>query len=84
MDCLLWRVCLFDMEIFVVSFFGVLDVPSCGVPAIVFSAMVYTLLSLLVGYLLLLSCDGLVAVLIHTCKRELSPSHLVCPWRHNA
>jgi hypothetical protein len=26
----------------------------------------------------------LVAVLIHTCKRELSPAHLVCPWRHNA
>jgi hypothetical protein len=25
-----------------------------------------------------------VAVLIHTCKRELSPAHLVCPWRHNA
>jgi hypothetical protein len=30
--------------------------------------------------------DGMppVAVLIHTCKRELSPAHLVCPWRHNA
>jgi hypothetical protein len=27
---------------------------------------------------------GHVAVLIHTCKRELSPTHLVCPWRHNA
>jgi hypothetical protein len=25
-----------------------------------------------------------VAVLIHTCKRELSPAHLVCPRRHNA
>jgi hypothetical protein len=25
-----------------------------------------------------------VAVLIHTCKRELSSAHLVCPWRHNA
>jgi hypothetical protein len=25
-----------------------------------------------------------VAVLIHTCKREQSPAHLVCPWRHNA
>jgi hypothetical protein len=25
-----------------------------------------------------------VAVLIHNCKRELSPAHLVCPWRHNA
>jgi hypothetical protein len=25
-----------------------------------------------------------VVVLIHTCKRELSPAHLVCPWRHNA
>jgi hypothetical protein len=24
------------------------------------------------------------SVLIHTCKRELSPAHLVCPWRHNA
>jgi transposase InsO family protein len=21
---------------------------------------------------------------IHTCKREPSPAHLVCPWRHNA
>jgi hypothetical protein len=32
------------------------------------------------------SFDGVlpVAVLIHTCKRELSPAHLVCPWRHNA
>jgi hypothetical protein len=30
------------------------------------------------------SWKGLVAVLIHTCKRELSPAHLVCPWRHNA
>jgi hypothetical protein len=28
--------------------------------------------------------DQLVAVLIHTCKRELSPAHLVCPRRHNA
>jgi hypothetical protein len=27
---------------------------------------------------------GCVVVLIHTCKRELSPAHLVCPWRHNA
>jgi hypothetical protein len=27
---------------------------------------------------------GCVAVLIHTSKRELSPAHLVCPWRHNA
>jgi hypothetical protein len=26
----------------------------------------------------------LVAVLIHTSKCELSPTHLVCPWRHNA
>jgi hypothetical protein len=25
-----------------------------------------------------------IVVLIHTCKRELSPAHLVCPWRHNA
>jgi hypothetical protein len=25
-----------------------------------------------------------VVVLIHTCKREQSPTHLVCPWRHNA
>jgi hypothetical protein len=25
-----------------------------------------------------------VFVLIHTCKRELSPAHLVCPRRHNA
>jgi hypothetical protein len=25
-----------------------------------------------------------IAVLIHTCKREPSPTHLVCPWRHNA
>jgi hypothetical protein len=25
-----------------------------------------------------------VVVLIHTCKREQSPAHLVCPWRHNA
>jgi hypothetical protein len=25
-----------------------------------------------------------VAALIHTCKRELSLAHLVCPWRHNA
>jgi len=25
-----------------------------------------------------------VAFLIHTCKREQSPAHLVCPWRHNA
>jgi hypothetical protein len=25
----------------------------------------------------------LVAVLMHTCKRELSPTHLVCPRRHN-
>ena len=24
-----------------------------------------------------------VVVLMHTCKRELSPAHLVCPWRHN-
>jgi hypothetical protein len=24
-----------------------------------------------------------VAVLMHTCKRELSPAHLVCPRRHN-
>jgi hypothetical protein len=24
-----------------------------------------------------------VVVLIHTCKHELSPAHLVCPWRHN-
>jgi hypothetical protein len=24
-----------------------------------------------------------VAVLMHTCKRELSPTHLVCPRRHN-
>jgi hypothetical protein len=27
---------------------------------------------------------GDVVVLIHTCRRELSPTHLVCPWRHNA
>jgi hypothetical protein len=27
---------------------------------------------------------SIFAVLIHTCKRELSPAHLVCPWRHNA
>jgi hypothetical protein len=27
---------------------------------------------------------GFVVVLIHTCKRELSPAHLVCPRRHNA
>jgi hypothetical protein len=26
----------------------------------------------------------IVVVLIHTCRRELSPAHLVCPWRHNA
>jgi hypothetical protein len=26
----------------------------------------------------------IVVVLIHTCKRELSPAHLVCPRRHNA
>jgi hypothetical protein len=26
---------------------------------------------------------GGVAVLMHTCKRELSPAHLVCPRRHN-
>jgi hypothetical protein len=25
-----------------------------------------------------------VVVLIHTCKREQSPTHLVCPCRHNA
>jgi hypothetical protein len=25
-----------------------------------------------------------VVVFIHTCKRELIPAHLVCPWRHNA
>jgi hypothetical protein len=25
-----------------------------------------------------------VVVLIHTCKRDLSPTHLLCPWRHNA
>ena len=25
-----------------------------------------------------------VVVLIHTCKREQSSAHLVCPWRHNA
>jgi hypothetical protein len=30
------------------------------------------------------SWQSSVAVLIHTCKRELSPTHLVCPWRHNA
>ena len=24
-----------------------------------------------------------VAVLMHTCRRELSPTHLVCPRRHN-
>jgi hypothetical protein len=34
--------------------------------------------------LAMLSCVPFVAVLIHTCKRELSPAHLVCPWRHNA
>jgi hypothetical protein len=28
--------------------------------------------------------EGSVAVLIHTCKRELSPAHLVCPRRYNA
>jgi hypothetical protein len=27
---------------------------------------------------------GIVSVLIHTCKHELSSSQLVCPWRHNA
>jgi hypothetical protein len=32
----------------------------------------------------LVSWIALVAVLIHTCKRELSPAHLVCPQRHNA
>ena len=26
---------------------------------------------------------GTVVALMHTCKRELSPAHLVCPWRHN-
>jgi hypothetical protein len=25
-----------------------------------------------------------VAILIHTCRRELSSAHSVCPWRHNA
>jgi hypothetical protein len=25
-----------------------------------------------------------IVVLIHTCKREVSPAHLVCPRRHNA
>jgi hypothetical protein len=25
-----------------------------------------------------------VVVLIHTCKCELSPSYLVCPWRYNS
>jgi hypothetical protein len=24
-----------------------------------------------------------VVALMHTCKRELSPAHLVCPRRHN-
>ena len=28
-------------------------------------------------------CDPPVAVLMHTCRRELSPAHLVCPRRHN-
>ena len=59
MDCLLWRVFLFDMEIFIVSVFGVLVVPSCGVFGFVLSAMVNNLMSLLVEYLLRLSCDGL-------------------------
>jgi hypothetical protein len=26
---------------------------------------------------------SVVAVLMHTCRRELSPAHLVCPRRHN-
>ena len=26
---------------------------------------------------------GCVVALMHTCKRELSPAHLVCPRRHN-
>ena len=50
---------MFDMESFVVSIFGVLVVPSCGVPAFVLSALVNTLMSLLMEYLLQLSCDGL-------------------------
>jgi hypothetical protein len=28
-------------------------------------------------------CAGAVVALMHTCKRELSPAHLVCPRRHN-
>jgi hypothetical protein len=59
MDCLLWRVFLFDMKSFVASFFGVLVVPSCGVPSFVSSTMVNTLMSLLVDYLLQFSSDGL-------------------------
>ena len=26
---------------------------------------------------------GSVVALMHTCRRELSPAHLVCPRRHN-
>jgi hypothetical protein len=59
MDCLLWRVFLFNMESFDVLVFGVLVVPSCGVPGFVLSSMLNTLLSLIVEYLLQLSCDGL-------------------------
>jgi hypothetical protein len=42
--------------------------------------------SKLVGSALILGFgrEASVVVLIHTCKRELSPAHLVCPWRHNA
>jgi hypothetical protein len=47
----LWRSCC--------PFCGFLVVPSCGVPAIFFSAMVNTLFSILVRYLLELSCNGL-------------------------
>jgi hypothetical protein len=34
-------------------------------------------------YCITLVLYGCVAVLMHTCKRELSPTHLVCPRRHN-
>jgi hypothetical protein len=30
-----------------------------------------------------LDFKGCVVALMHTCKRELSPAHLVCPRRHN-
>jgi hypothetical protein len=61
---LLWRVCyfakeglLFDMKSLLSQFLEILLSPLCGVLAL--SAMIYTLLSFLVGYLLQLSCDGL-------------------------